>query len=378
MTAPAPATPPARRGFLASGGYVFILAAVAAVIVFAWGIQPILRGAGSRAIGDGSDPASYGFSLDPLLVSREFLAAAGFPKDGVRALVDPPRLDPALANDKEALGVLRGKYVVPGQRVIGVAIGGEARAYPLRLLNWHEVINDTVGGVPIAVTYNPLADAALVFDRRVGGETLEFHVSGLLWSSNLLLFDRRADPAQESLWSQLQSRAIAGPAAARGDSLVLVTSVLDHWNAWLEAHPETTLVKPEPQMLKQYRRDPYGAYFGDDRLRFPVAALPPESSGLGLKDRVVAIRAGDAWWVVPYPDLAARVSAEPGVETTLTSTLGGVPVALTYRAAEPVVVARRADTGEPLPTIHALWFAWFAHHTGSDGMFEVVRFPAGK
>ncbi len=377
MTTPAPATPPARRGFFASGGYVFILAAVAAVIVLAWGIQPILRGAGSRAIGDGSDPATYGFALEPLLVSRDALAAAGFAKDGVRALVDPPHLDPALANDKEALGILRGKYVVPGQRVIGVAIGGEARAYPLRLLNWHEVINDTLGGVPIAVTYNPLADAALVFDRRMGGETLEFRVSGLLWSSNLLLFDRRPDPTQESLWSQLQQRAIAGPAAARGERLVLVTSVLDHWDAWLAAHPETTLVKPEPQMVKQYRRDPFGAYFGDDRLRFPVAALPPETSGLRLKDRIVAIHSGDAWWVVPFPDLASRVPAEPGAETTVSATLGGIPVTLTYRAAEPVVVARHAETGEPMPTIHALWFAWFAHHAGTGRVFEVVRFPAG-
>ena len=113
-----------------------------------------------------------------------------------------------------------GRFLVPGDLVIGLSLHGEARAYPLEILALHEVCNDTLGGEPILVTYQPLCDSAVVFERRVDGHTREFGVSGLLYNSNLLMYDRHPEqPQDESLWSQLQFRALAGPAAAQHATL---------------------------------------------------------------------------------------------------------------------------------------------------------------
>ena len=103
------------------------------------------------------------------------------------------------------------------------------RAYPLRVLVWHEVVNDTVSGLPILVTYNPLSEGIAVFDRRVAGRTLSFGVSGLLYQSNLLMYDRDGTRGAESLWSQLQARAVSGPAAGAGQTLELVPFALARW-----------------------------------------------------------------------------------------------------------------------------------------------------
>ncbi|RMF71887.1 MAG: DUF3179 domain-containing protein [Acidobacteria bacterium] len=348
---PVRGTAPARGGTLRVVGWLLALALAVSLATLAWGLGPILRGRGSHALGDGKDPTTYGFALEPLLAPREALAASGMPRDGLRALVDPEMLPAALANDHEALGVLRGRYLVPGQRVVGLALDGDVRAYPLRVLNWHEVINDTVGGIPVAVTYCPLTDSAAVWDRRVGGRTLTFGVSGLLLDSNTLLYDR-ADGGGESLWTQLTGRAVAGPAAGRGEALALVPAEVVPWAAWRARHPDTVVLKPDPALFKLYRRDPYGAYYGDGRLRFPVVPSPRPGHP-AAKDRVVAIAAGGRWWVLPWAALAGAGEAPRRVA------LGGEPFELAWHAREPSVAVRRPD-GTPAPAVSAMWFAWNA------------------
>ncbi len=227
-----------------------------------------------RQVGDGKDPATYGFDLTTTLIPREEIVASGMPKNGLQAMDLPEVIAP------EALEPIRRErhsaYLVRGDQVIGVVIGGRARAYPIRVMNWHEVVNDTLGGRAIAVTYSPLCNAAVVFDRSVRGETLRFGVSGLLYNSNTLIYDARSDGSKESLWSQLQFRAVAGPAAAAGESLAVVPSWLGAWGGWYESHPATTILAPEGKaMFEKYKVDVYGSYFNSRRLRFPVHPLPP-------------------------------------------------------------------------------------------------------
>jgi hypothetical protein len=192
----------------------------------------------------------------------------------------------------------RGKFLVPHDRVIALEVGGEARAYPLGTMQWHEIVNDTLGGVPIAVTYSPLCDSALVFDRRVGGETLEFGVSGLLYNSNLLMYDRRpeapgAHPSTgESLWSQFPGVALAGPAAKTGARLAVLPCAVMHWEDWLAAHPRTTVLARVPGRERLYAREPYSTYFASEELKFPVHPPPPED-GPSAKERVIVITAGE-------------------------------------------------------------------------------------
>jgi hypothetical protein len=247
----------------------------------------------------------------------------------------------------------RGKYIVTSDRVVGVVLGGEARAYPVRLLNWHEVINDTLGGIPIAVTYHPLCDSVVVFDRRVGDEVLEFGVSGLLYNSNQLLFDRRAEKTEESLWSQLLGRAVAGPAAQAEHTLDVLPVSVARWDRWLALYPETTVIDPDPGLVKRYERNPYGNYYLTGQLRFPVEPLPPDGEGK-LMQPIVSIETDGGRWM-------QALSAEFAPTGDWSEPLPGVR----FLAETDGVTTTFVVEAEPgARVVHSLWFAWYAHHPG--------------
>jgi hypothetical protein len=335
---------------LRSGGWLVLLAVALVALLIWWMVVPVLRSS-SKAVGDGRNVASYGFDLSSFDLPRGQLVSAGFPKDGMPSLDDPavmPGDEVAELNEKH-----RGKYLVSDDRVIGVAVAGEARAYPLRVLNWHEVVNDTLGGVPIAVTYHPLCDSVVVFDRRVGEEVLELGVSGLLWNSNLLMFDRRAGGKRESLWSQLLARAVAGPAAGGGRAtrLRVLPSSVAHWGDWRERHPGTTVVAPDPDLLKRYQRDPYGNYLMTGQLRFPVEPMPPGDPA-ELMTPVVVLESGHGPRLYRLKECATG-GAEQGYcddERRVRVTRG--------EKSYSVLVDAPPDVG----VYHALWFAWWAGH----------------
>ncbi len=311
----------------------------------------------SARLGDGRSIDSYGFDLTTCLVPPETLVATEMPRDGLAALVEPAMLDPAEVARRNREG--RGKFLLPHDRVVGVSLADDARAYPLLLLRWHEVVNDTVGGVPVVITYNPLCDAVVVAERTVDGAVLSFGVSGLLSNSNLLMYDRQPDPRAASLWSQLQARAVAGPAAVRSARLRLLPATLGTWNEWLAGHPDTRVLAPIENLQRLYRRDPYHSYFGSNLLRFPASPLPP-ASDLALKDRVVVVSVGDTLGVFALARLARVVGASTG---TFDAVVGDLPLRLSF-AVDPGVatVEPRQGPPSPPPTRYAFWFAWYASH----------------
>jgi hypothetical protein len=352
---------PARRfGLLA---LVFVLLAAG------WQVVQLVRTMPRGRIGDGTHVETYGFDLSTCLVPTETLVAGGIPKDGIPVL-DFPAVTPGSEAIVPARGGHRGKFLVSSDRVIGVVRNGRARAYPLRMLAWHEVVNDTLGGKPILVTYSPLGDAAVVFDRRVPGlasagpgrkRPLEFGVSGLLYNSNLLMYDRRDSVAEESLWSQLQFRAIAGPAAARGARLTVIPCDLVHWSDWIARHPETSVLKPDPAVARRYERDPYGSYYGNDLLRFPVKPLPADRF-LPKKTPTLIVGVGDVWRVFPLPALAARADSNGQSR----GFVGRSTVRFTYRDDPPAAWVER-ERGDPITSVcHAFWFAWYSMRPESD------------
>jgi hypothetical protein len=335
---------------LRSGGWLVLLAVLLMAAIVWWMVVPVLR-SGSRAVGDGKNPETYGFDLSAFTLPRERLAAAGFPKGGVPALDAPTVMaggDVAAFNEEH-----RGKYLVSDDRVVGVVLHGDARAYPVRVLNWHEVINDTLAGVPVAVTYHPLCDSVVVFDRRIGDDVVEFTASGLLYNSNQLLFDRREDAAAESLWSQLLARPVAGPAVAAGQRLRVLPSSVAHWQRWLERHPRTTVVRPELELLKRYQRDPYGNYLMTGDLRFPVDPLPPRDSMPRMSPVVVLETGGRAQTYSLEECIAANPEGGPCDER------GWLIVHPGERSISALV---QAPTGARV--FHARWFAWYAHYPG--------------
>lgn len=310
------ATRPERRLTFAAGGWVLVLAGVLALAF----LISVLIAARSGARSEAGRAAARSFDLSQTLVPIASITDSGVPRDRIAALNAPALISP---EEVDALTIsTRNKYLVPADRVVGLTIGAEARAYPLRVLVWHEVINDSIGGIPVAVTYNALSDTAAVFDRRVDGETLEFGVSGRLLNSTLLMFDRRPPGQVESLWSVLQRRALSGPAGQATHTLTLLPSRVLPWGEWRAAHPSTRAVKPDPEMSRKYQSDPYLSYFGSDLLRFPVDPLPPEGPR-HLKSPLTIVR-------TPEGRLIDCDSSDPACQ----------------------------QQGEPV--MQTLWFAWFS------------------
>lgn len=341
-----------RAGFLRSGGWIVIVALVVTTCAFGIYAAGLIRARGPRPVGDGQHAESYGFALEPCLVPRERLVSSGMPRDGLSALVEPPTW--TLPQVEVAAGRYR-KLLVPGDRVIGIRLGGQARAYPLRLLVWHEVVNDTLAGVPIAVTYNPLCDSAAVFRRAVAGHTLTFAVSGLLYDSNLLMYDRQPKSRRESLWSQLLFKAIAGPAASAGATLEVLPISVERWGDWRRDNPETTVLAPDPRLAERYSSDPYTSYFGSDQLRFPVQPLPSPAR-YPLKTPLVALGGPQGWTAFPFPILASLSGVPAGAPW------GGLVKALSCRAGGNTVAVALDRLPPGTGVVYASYFAWFATH----------------
>ncbi|ELZ85107.1 hypothetical protein C453_11015 [Haloferax elongans ATCC BAA-1513] len=194
-------------------------------------------GGQSRGEGDSRRPIPQNVSLPvPKSDLRKSVA-----KDAIPAITDP-----AFASNWDNLeieldsGTYRPQLGVD-DLVVVVELGGKARAYPLRVLSWHEVVNDRFGDVPVVVTYCPLCQSGMVARRGVDGNTATFGVSGYLWHENLVLYDS----ATESLWSQLLATAIRG--SETGAQLELLPSTVTTWGEWREAVPETTVLLPPPR-----------------------------------------------------------------------------------------------------------------------------------
>ncbi len=296
-----------------------------------------------------------GFNLDHAVVPRDLVVRA-MARDGVRVLTDPPTMTAAEIERRNTEE--RGKLLVSGDRVIGVVVGGEARAYPLRLMRWHEVVNDRIGGEPIAVTYSPLCDSVAVYSRRAAdGGVRDLGVSGYLYNSNTLLYDRRLESSQSPLWSQLDGRTVAGPAPGSSPRLPLRPAALATWGEWHARQPATRVLAPLPELKRLYKRDPYHSYFGSDLLHFPVRPLPPPGSHR-LKDRVVLVTIDGRDHAFTLSDLAVRAGSDAG---SIEVEAAGLPLRIEFRIAPGTAIVEPLTAPERLEAVrHTFWFAWYA------------------
>jgi hypothetical protein len=284
------------------------------------------------AQGSGTREASA-FELSAATIPRNEIFAGGPPKDGIPALTNPK-----LIAAKEA------RYLNRDDRVIGFVRGQESRAYPLAILNHHEIVNDSVGEVPIAVTYCPLCDSAAVFDRRTPLGQRDFGVSGLLYNSNVLMYDRGGQP--ESLWSQIKTTGISGPGA--NQALKALPVELTTWGDWRARHPETKVLSPQTGHERDYRRNPYAGYFDQPGLMFSAR---PTSDRLPTKARVLGV----------WTDAAARaypLSAFGNEQKRIEDKIGGKKIALQYNPEARSLRVLQADEG--VEWMYSLWFSWYA------------------
>ena len=219
------------------------------------------------------------------------ILSGGPSKDGIPALSDPAFVR---ASDE--------RRIKPREPVITVEVGNAPpRAYPLRYLTWHEIVNDTVGGVPVAVTYCPLCNSGITFDRRVGGRTLSFGVSGKLRRSNLIMYDRET----QSWWQQAQGVGIVGDMT--GKRLKTLPTWMESWGEFKARNPDG-LVMDEPEYNRSYGRNPYRGYDSAARPFLYNGEDPPN----GIAPLVRVVRVGNRAW--PLTRLAREgVVKEAGV-----------------------------------------------------------------
>lgn len=328
------------------GGWVIALTLAAMSAIVLWRLPVILSGLDSRALGDGKTVESYGFDMSSCTVPRHLLGTAGLPRDGIQPLVHPDTLTPEEASEIPWGGHGKGEFLIPSERVVGIEIDGHARAYPLSILNWHEVANDHLAGSDVLVVYNPLADAVTAFDPTVDGAVLEFGFSGLVYQSAALIYDRSETP---SLWCPLLGEAVSGPAVGR--ELQPIQASLVRWEDWLERYPDTDLVAPDLSRKKLYKRKPYESYRGADSLRYPVEPELPTDLRPN-KTPVVVVEQGGERQVFAVASIYEQV----GDGATWTTQLGGLPLIFDTARSPSVFVTAAPDAR----VVHAYRFAWYA------------------
>ena len=206
----------------------------------------------------------------------------GAPKGAIPAIDDPSFVSIEAARD----------WINEKEPVISVDHNGVARAYPLQILTWHEIVNDVIGGTPVAVTFCPLCYSAIAFERTIDGEPVTFGVSGLLRNSDLVMYDRKT----ETLWQQFTGEAIVGTHA--GKTLALVSSQLLSFQQFREHHPGGMVLSRDTGHDRRYGQNPYAGY--DDVDKPPFAYDGPTDDRLPPKAKVVAVSIGGTHKAYPH------------------------------------------------------------------------------
>lgn len=203
------------------------------------------------------------------------ILSGGPPRDGIPAVSDP-----------DFIPVTQESRIGDREPVITVEIAGQVpRAYPIRYLTWHEIVNDVIGDTPVVVTYCPLCNSGLTFDRRVRGEVLEFGVTGKLRNSDMVMYDRQT----ESWWQQALGEGIVG--AHLGDQLTPLPSWMEGWGEFRARNPDG-LVMDEPKFGRPYGSNPYASYDSSSRPFLFNGEMPP----FGIPALARVVRVGDTAW----------------------------------------------------------------------------------
>jgi hypothetical protein len=245
--------------------------------------------------GDPEDPdlrrptTPAGSPIQGPLVDPAEIISGGVPPDGIPAIDDPRFVAPG-----------RVRFLSPHEPVVAVEVNGLPKAYPIRILMWHEIVNDDFDGVPVVVTYCPLCNTGIAFLRpTIEGELLDFGTSGKLYRSNLVMYDRYSN----SYWPQALGRAVVGPLL--GERLEPVPTRLLSWADWRRAHPDGLVLSTDTGHRRAYGTNPYTGY--EDEERPPLFTLDPDPR-LPATEHVLGVAGADSI-AFPYSELE-RLSSE--------------------------------------------------------------------
>ena len=275
---------------------------------------------------------------------REILSG-GPPKDGIPS-IDKPTFKP----------ITEVTDIADNAPVIGLTINGTARAYPLSILMWHEIVNDTLAGVAVTVTYCPLCNAAIVFNRKVGNRVLDFGTTGKLRNSDLVMYDRQT----ESWWQQFTGEAIVG--SYLGTELEILPSRLESFAQFRNRNPNAEVLVPNNPGMRNYGRNPYVRYDSAARPFLYRGSMP---KGISPMARVVVVREAGAAHAVSMQLLRDKKAMEfhsvqlkwqPGQASALDT-----PEIAKGRDVGTITVQRRNSAGELVDVAYDVTFAFVFH-----------------
>lgn len=271
--------------------------------------------------------------------------------------------------------------------VLGVDLENETKAYPIRVLNWFEVVEERFGDEPVVVTYCPLCGSGIVWSREIRGRTFELYNTGAIWQNDLVMYDTET----ESWWTQVGGEAIDGP--LHGWTLDLLPSTITTWEAWRQAHPETEVLEPprgaDGENLAPYDRDPYASYKTSEGT--PQERHVADRSGLHPKVRVVGVEQGDEAFAFPVPVMREQRILETEIGgMSLVAAFAGDGVHVYQRdgySFEPGpngtmvdddgtrwdIVSGTSEDGRSLTPVAAqglFWFAWLEFHPSTGVLTE--------
>jgi len=291
-----------------------------------------------------SDAAAWKTDFSKHLVPLDEIQSGGPPKDGIPA-IDLPQFTRAEEID----------WLAKREPVIVVGVDGETRAYPIQILIWHEIVNDQIGDTAVAVTFCPLCNTAIVFDRRVDGRTTSFGTTGKLRESDLVMYDRDT----ESWWQQFSGEAIVGELA--GKKLDQLPVRISSWQEFRREHATSLVLNRNTGFVRDYGQNPYVGYDSIDSS--PIfATRGDDDDRLPPKERVAYIEVGDAAFAVPFSSLAQKrmitIETDEGAlvvrwKAGVASALDGAAVAGGRDVGAAVVTL----DGEPTPFHEPFWFA---------------------
>jgi hypothetical protein len=268
------------------------------------------------------------------IVNPSKIRSGGPPQDGI------PSIDnPKFVSVSEADG-----WIADDELVLAIIHKGVKRVYPFQILVWHEIVNDTIAGDPILVTYCPLCGSGIAYERVLDGEPVEFGTTGRLYNSNLVMYDRKTD----TWWTQIGGRAIVGERTGEELEGISIDTVI--WGEWKTAHPDSQVLSRDTGYSRRYGNDPYGSYYESTYLMFPVEN---DDNRIHPKTVIFGIEVGGEYKAYREDDVKE--------EAPFTDTIGGTKVEVN-RDDAGIVTFTNLDTGEEIVKERDFWFAWYAFH----------------
>ncbi len=279
-----------------------------------------------------------GFDLSNTSIPINEIKDGGPAKDGIPSIDAPKFL--------KASETLLDQNV----RILGVYKNGIAKAYPINILNFHEIVNDHFGEQPVVITFCPLCGSGIAFDALIKGKPKTFGVSGLLYHSDVLLYDRET----ESLWSQLKYQAVAGPLV--GESLKMLNTANTTWKSWKEKYPNTLVLTEETGFKRDYSRNPYPGYEDSPGLYFSVSG---QDARFHPKETVIGLEINGNFKAYAFSELEKLNGKE------LKDSFKGKDLIIKYDPSSKSAEIFDAEAN-PIPAVTNFWFAWFAFHPDTE------------